>query len=254
MKKKLYIICFLSLCISIGLGVLILQNNHPGEMANHTPTPSLEPSTTPSPTPMPTETPDVIKSLITVTDDDSVYRMVNKQYTLSEDYVPADLVLCTVSSEGEVYLVNEAADALSTMFQAASEDGVSLYLISGYRSYSTQLSLYNTYLQLYGQNYVDEIDCIPGTSEHQLGLSVDLGQADHKFELDTRFDTTDTYRWLSDNSWKYGFIARNPMNSQNLTGIVYSPWNFRYVGNELARVLHEKGMIMEQYYDEGNIQ
>lgn len=177
---------------------------------------------------------------------DSLTRVVNKSYPISKDYVPADLTEVHVDSNGTKYLRKEAAQALEKMFRAAEKDGISLYLISAYRSYEDQEALYNYYTQLYGKEIADSIDCTPGTSEHQLGLSVDLGSADHACELDTCFSQTEAYAWLQAHAREYGYIERNPANGKAETGLDYAPWNFRYVGKDAAEAMGSK--TMEAYF------
>ena len=120
--------------------------------------------------------------------------------------------------------------------------------VSGYRSYYTQTSLYHTYLQEYGQNYVDQVDCIPGTSEHQLGLLADLGSADQACMLESCFSSSSAYTWLQKHAWEYGYIERHPQNSYAASGVMYSPWDFRYVGKDLAKELYDRHKTMEEYF------
>ena len=88
----------------------------------------------------------------------------------------------------------------------------------------------------------------PGTSEHQLGLALDIVDLDYQ-QLDTRQEETPEQKWLMENSWKYGFILRYPTDKSNITGIIYEPWHYRYVGKEAAKVIHEKGICLEEYLE-----
>lgn len=251
---KLYIIFTLSAVIIVGLIYLIssgsttiIENKIKPQTTStpvviHTPRPSSSPSVVPSPTLAPTEIP------ADVTSDDSIFRIVNKSHTISPDYVPSDLVQPNVPTNETQLLRKEAADALEHMFQAASEEGISLYLISGYRDYQLQTSLYNTYVARMGSEQAERIDDHPGASEHQIGLAADLGTTDHVCELGGCFSTTQAYQWLIHNSYRYGWILRYPEGKEDVTGIMYSPWNFRYVGTEEAQKLHESGLTMEEYY------
>lgn len=142
----------------------------------------------------------------------------------------------------------EAASALEKMFAAAEKDGVSLYFVSGYRSYEDQLSLYNYYVDQYGSDFADSIDCFPGASEHQIGLSVDLGASSRACELDNCFQTTDAYAWLAKHAPEYGYILRYPQGGESSTGISYSPWAFRYVGDEAVKI-SQSGKTLEEYFD-----
>ncbi|HIY62152.1 MAG TPA: M15 family metallopeptidase [Candidatus Mediterraneibacter stercoripullorum] len=88
----------------------------------------------------------------------------------------------------------------------------------------------------------------PGTSEHQLGLALDIVDLDYQ-QLDTRQEETPVQQWLMENSWKYGFILRYPTDKSEITGIIYEPWHYRYVGKEAAKVIHEKGICLEEYLE-----
>ena len=201
----------------------------------------------PTPEPKPTATPDPKKD-VDVYSDDSIQRIVNKEHLLPSDYVPSDLVLPNVPRNGDRMLRKEAASAIEEMFAAAKEDGIYLYLASGYRSYADQKYLYNYYLQNRGEEWTSHVDAYPGGSEHQTGLSVDLSTTDHVCEIYKCFSETDAFKWLQEHSWEYGYIERNPEDSEQYTGIQFSPWNFRYVGKEEAEKLHDSGLTMEQYY------
>lgn len=211
--------------------------------------PDPEPSDEPEPTPETTpETKPKPSKDVDVYSDDSIQRIVNKDHLLPADYVPSDLVVPDVPRNGNRMLRKEAAAALEEMFAAAEEDGIYLYLASGYRSYADQRYLYNYYLQNRGEEWTSHVDAYPGGSEHQTGLSVDLSATDHVCEIYKCFSETDTFKWLQAHSWEYGYIERNPEDSEQYTGIQFSPWNFRYVGKEEAEKLHSSGLTMEQYY------
>lgn len=215
-----------------------------------TPTPSAvvtavpAPSPTPSVEPTPTATPEVID----VTSDDSLLRIVNRDHTLAEDYVPVNLRSVDVTKSKDVQLREEAAASLEQMFADAEADGIYLKLVDGYRSYKEQRSLYYTYLNSYGKGYVNKIDDIPGASEHQLGLAADLGNYNGACELQTCFKDYSSYTWLTEHAADYGWIERFPKGKQSVTGIVYSPWHYRYVGVEEAKRIRDSGLTMEEYY------
>ena len=210
-----------------------------------TPTPEATPTPTPEPTPTPTAEP---SSDIDVTSDDSLYRIVNKKHPLPKTYVPENLVKPDVYTNETQYLRKEAAGPLEEMFKAAKADGYRLYFISGYRSYAAQQSLWYTYVAQYGEERASHIDAYPGTSEHQTGLSVDIGSGDHTCDLRGCFAQTSAFKWLQEHSWEYGYIERNPEDSEQYTGVQTSPWNFRYVGKEEAEKLYKAQLTMEQYY------
>lgn len=90
---------------------------------------------------------------------------------------------------------------------------------------------------------------VPGTSEHQLGLAVDIVDVSYQL-LDTNQENTGVQKWLLENSWRYGFILRYPTDKTDITGIVYEPWHYRYVGKEYAKEIYEKGVCLEQYLEQ----
>lgn len=182
--------------------------------------------------------------------DDSYQRLINRQRPVDASYEPADLVKTSAYSDYPEYLRQDAAWYLEEMFRAAEADGVNLLLIDGYRSYTEQRSLYNTYVQKYSSSTIATMDCWPGASEHQLGLAVDLGDRLRSCNLRTCFDNTVVYSWLHEHAWEYGWIERYPYGKTDITGISYSPWHYRFVGTELAKELHDSGLTMEEYFAE----
>ena len=225
-----------------------LPSLHPVAAATPTPTATPTAVATPALTPQPTPTPTATPEVVDVTSDDSLIRIVNRDHTLSEDYVPADLRSVDVYKAKDVQLRDEAAASLEQMFAAAQADDVYLKLIDGYRSYKEQRSLYYTYLNANGSGYVNKIDDIPGASEHQLGLAADIGNYNGACELQTCFKDYSSYRWLSEHAADYGWIERFPQGRQSVTGVVYSPWHYRYVGVEEAKKIKASGLTMEEYY------
>lgn len=178
----------------------------------------------------------------------SLARVVNKKFCLDADFIPNNLIAFSGNSYKEELLQSEACYALENLFAAAEKDNIHLFLVSAYRSYNTEVSLQSYYIKNQGSDKAKYIDCNPGASEHQLGLAVDLSTTDHICELTTDFAYTDAYYWLLDNCADYGFILRYPEGKQSITGIMFSPWNFRYVGVELAKILSDNGETMEEYF------
>ena len=89
---------------------------------------------------------------------------------------------------------------------------------------------------------------IPGTSEHQLGLAVDIVDKNYQILDETQEDTA-VQKWLMENSWRYGFILRYPTDKSDITGIVYEPWHYRYVGKEAAEAIYNEGICLEEYLE-----
>lgn len=155
--------------------------------------------------------------------------VVNKTYSLSKSY-----------GNG---LKKSAKSAFNDMKRAARKKGISLWIASGYRTYSYQKSLYNSYKRVSGK-YADTYSARPGHSEHQSGYGMDVNQVKDSFAY------TKAGKWLAKNCYKYGFIIRYPKGKQKITGYKYEPWHVRYVGKTLAKKLYNGGdwITMEEYF------
>lgn len=179
--------------------------------------------------------------------------LINKNNTLSEDYIPDNLKKCEVNflEYAEDNLLNaNVADALKEMFDDALEDKISLIGISGYRSYSVQKTLYESRVQKNGKEKTSVYTAEPGLSEHQSGLAIDILCNDYK-SLDEGFENTEAFRWLKDNCYNYGFILRYLKGKEDITGYNYEPWHFRYIGNtEIAKEIMTREITFEEYIDE----
>lgn len=153
--------------------------------------------------------------------------IVNKKYSLPKDYNPG---------------VNpEANSALKKMQADASAIGLNLPLVSGFRSYSTQEALYNSYVKKDGEAVASTYSAKPGTSEHQTGLAFDVGS------VKAVFANTNEGKWLEENAHLYGFIIRYPKGKTNITGYIYEPWHVRYLGVDIATKVKESGLCLEEY-------
>ena len=153
--------------------------------------------------------------------------IVNKQYSLPSNYDPGTNA--------------EAQEAFNKMKQSAQAQGISLKIVSGYRSYQTQQAIYQRNVQIYGEEVANTFSAKPGQSEHQTGLAFDVNSTRWNFK-----DTVEA-KWLADNCDEYGFIIRYPENKQEKTGYVYEPWHVRYVGKDLAKQIKESGLCLEEY-------
>ncbi|MBW9212899.1 MULTISPECIES: M15 family metallopeptidase [Terrabacteria group] len=177
----------------------------------------------------------------------SVSFYLSKKNPIPRDYKPSDLVKVNVQSLREEQLRREASDAVQTLFKAAKQDGYSLQLISAYRSYEYQQKLYKSYLKKSSKSDLDRIDNLPGKSEHQLGLAIDLGDESRKYLLKESFANTNLFKWLEKNSYKYGYILRYPDGKEDVTGYKFHPWSFRYVGKELALEIYKSGLTFDEF-------
>lgn len=177
--------------------------------------------------------------------------IVNKYYHLSGDYEPDDLVTISTKyswgNSGSQKIRNDAYDAYIEMHQAAqTEANIYLMVNSSYRKYSEQERVYNNYKTSHGEAYADSIAARPGFSEHQTGLALDIFSLSSSAQA--TFKDSDAYKWLKDNSYKYGFILRYPDGKENITGYKFESWHYRYVGKDLAKKIYESGLTFDEYY------
>lgn len=186
--------------------------------------------------------------------------LVNKKNLLPESYVPDQLVNIaeTVSStKKEIYLQQEAASQYIRMVQAMEAEGIKLAAVSGYRTYKYQSNLYINKVNYYKKYYADEearvragqVVAPPGASEHQTGLAIDVSVSSIGYALDGRFQNTKAYKWLKDNSYKYGFIIRYPQEKREITDIIFEPWHLRYVGEHHAEEVFLRDICLEEYIE-----
>lgn len=179
--------------------------------------------------------------------------LVNKDHPMEEDY---DLEL-TELEEG--YSVDSRiADAAKQMLADAKAAGMKVVICSAYRSVTRQEQVFNDSVKErlnQGMNYWDAFEdtrlsvAEPGTSEHAMGLALDLVSNQYT-ELDERQETTKEAQWLTANCHKYGFILRYPPSKTDVTGIIYEPWHYRYVGVEDATKIMELDITLEEYLEE----
>lgn len=193
------------------------------------------------------------KQQYSVNDPASLWVVVNKGRVLPGSYVPANLAVPKValsesSASENMHLRTDTSAAVEKLVLAAASDGLKLMLVSGYRSYGTQQSVYNGYVSSQGQAYADSTSARPGHSEHQTGLAADLGTVTGKCQLDICFGDTPEGKWLAVNAYKYGFIIRYQKDKQSLTGYAYEPWHIRYVGSDLATQINKSGQTLEQFF------
>lgn len=181
-------------------------------------------------------------------DVDGLLFLANRQWTLHENYEPETV---TAQVKGQVRNMREdAAKALKEMFDACkAEKKVTLVSVSGYRSYGKQKNIYNRKYRSVGKNAAkaDAYVARPGASEHQLGLAMDVGQANNSSGLTSSFGKTKGGKWLAEHCWEYGFILRYQQGWEDVTGYSFEPWHVRYVGKENAKRIHEVEVPLETY-------
>lgn len=182
--------------------------------------------------------------------------LVNKDNPLPETFVPESLADADNGYEAD----SRITDALKKMIaDARSTENVRIIALSAYRDYEYQKELFDDKVQRLQQEKgysvtkareeAATVVAYPGTSEHQLGLALDLVDARH-VKLDESQENTAAYKWLYKHCAEYGFIVRYPNGKTDITGIIYEPWHFRYVGEEAAKIIMEKGITLEEYIEE----
>ncbi len=183
--------------------------------------------------------------------------LVNPDNSVSKDFIDS-VNLSEINSayryDGESckYLDSRITKYFENMCKAAKDDGVKLWSVSAYRKYEKQVTLFNNKVNRLKSSGMDDatarieaakVVAIPGTSEHHLGLAVDINSVEESFEK------TAAFRWLQENAADYGFIMRYPKDKQDITKIIYEPWHYRYVGVEHAKAMNELDMCLEEYIE-----
>lgn len=182
--------------------------------------------------------------------DDELLTLVNPWNPLPDDWT-VDLV--TLDDGHRVD--SRCYEAYMEMINACKAAGYSPVNCSSYRAQETQQSLYDNKVQRLISSGMSEDEAkaeaakavaIPGISEHQLGLAVDLVDANMQ-DLTSAQESTETQKWLMANSWRYGFIHRYPNGKTDITGIIYEPWHYRYVGKDAAQEIFNRDITLEEY-------
>lgn len=194
--------------------------------------PASQPVSTTSSNSSQTVTTTVTTSAVPVKNDSGVtyiqgILIANKTYGLPEDYNPG--------------LDSEAESAFNTLSEAAANQGLDIYLSSGFRSYETQARIYGSYVDSYGKESADTFSARPGYSEHQTGLAIDVNT------IDDSFAGTPEAEWLAKHAYEYGFIIRYPKGKESITGYKYEPWHIRYLGVEKATEVYNSGLTLEEF-------
>lgn len=176
--------------------------------------------------------------------------LVNRQNKMPENY---DIDLTHLKNGHAID--SRCYSELQEMFDDCRQEGLSPVICSSFRSWDKQNKLFyqevNKYLGMgYGLKYskseAEKSVEIPGTSEHQLGLALDIVDINYQL-LDEKQEDTPVQQWLLKNSWKYGFILRYPNEKSKITGIIYEPWHYRYVGKEAAKEIYRQKICLEEY-------
>lgn len=192
--------------------------------------------------------------LQTLANPESIPVLVNKQYSLPEDYKPYDLIYPKVDfifqdKIEKRMMREEAGKALEKMFQAAEKENMHFAGVSAYRSHQTQITVFNNYVAKDGEEKAKTYSAMPGTSEHETGLAIDVTTHDGACAAQDCFGDTNEATWLAEHAHEYGFIIRYPEGKENITGYKYEPWHIRYVGVDAATEIFEAKSTLEEYYN-----
>ncbi|MFU0799580.1 MAG: M15 family metallopeptidase [Xylanivirga thermophila] len=188
-----------------------------------------------------------------VTSPDSILVLVNRNNNLPNGYVPKDLVTPNIQFTFKEDLPKkqmrkEAAEAIEALFAEAEKNGMKLYGVSGYRPYERQKQIFDQKALATGEAEAMKYVALPGQSEHQTGLAMDItSEKGAKNLLKEGFGKTPEYQWLKENAHKYGFIIRYPQGKEDITGYNYEPWHIRYVGVKSATKIFKKDITLEEF-------
>ncbi len=178
--------------------------------------------------------------------------LVNRWNPLPEDY---EIELVELGNGQSVD--KRCYEELSAMLEDCRAAGHTPLICSSYRPWATQERLYTSkvqefldegYTQARAEEEAGQIVAVPGTSEHQLGLTVDIVDISYQV-LDREQEKTGVQKWLMEHCWEYGFILRYPTEKSEITGIIYEPWHYRYVGKETAQEIHRQDVCLEEYLE-----
>jgi len=181
--------------------------------------------------------------------------LVNPWNSVPADYSPELVSLTSAHGVQGSQVDKNCYDALIAMIDDCNKVCPQAYVVSSYRTHQQQVDNYNRKVQYYVNQGYDRVTAekeaatiiaIPGTSEHQLGLAVDIVDT-RLWALEWEQADLPAQKWLMEHCWEYGFILRYPKDKIDVTGIIYEPWHYRYVGKELAAELHELGITLEEY-------
>lgn len=195
------------------------------------------------------------RGVYTVAQPGSLTVLVNKHFALPAHYAPKDLVYPRVPFVFKEKLEKRemrkpAAAALEKMFAGAKKDGIYLAGVSAYRSYATQAAVFNTYVKKDGRQKALTYSALPGTSEHETGLAIDVSGSSGQYAATPAFGKTKEAAWLAKHAQDYGFIIRYPKGKENVTGYEYEAWHLRYIGIKAAKAITAKGLTLEEYLHE----
>lgn len=225
-----------------------------GQASPRPETPAVPSVVTPPATANPPATPALLPAAPSSRPDDWRLISVSMLSPLPEDFSPPEL---TQLKNGHA-IDSRAYPDLQAMMDDCRAQGLSPVICSSYRTREYQQNLYDSKVRQFlsrGMSRADaeaeaaRVVAPPGTSEHETGLAVDIVDINYQLLDENQMDTK-VQKWLMENSYKYGFVLRYPPDKSDLTGIIFEPWHYRYVGREAALDIYEKGICLEEYLSE----
>lgn len=232
-KNKLLLLILILIILFVGIFILVNSNKAPNNKI-------IQPET---------KTEIIQKSNSEKLTGDSLLIQINKQHCLPVDYSPKDLVNISdygIPADSNFQLREIAITDLKSMIAQAQKDGISLKVISAYRSYQDQQRIFNSWVKQLGIQEATKESAPAGCSQHELGTAVDFN------ELDFSFANTPAGLWLAKNAWQYGWVISYLLNSESSTGYVYEPWHYRYIGVANALEMQKSGLILSKFLDTKN--
>jgi zinc D-Ala-D-Ala carboxypeptidase len=192
-------------------------------------------------------------TLQVVAKPDAIAVLVNKLNKLPDSYIPKDLVYTKIpfivpGKSERIEMRQVAANAIEKLFKGAQAQGIHLLGVSAYRSHLSQVELFNSYVKRDGYEIARTYSALPGTSEHETGLSIDVTEGDGRCSATDCFGYSKEAKWLQEHAAEYGFIIRYPKGKESITGYKYEPWHLRYVGKAMAENMTSRGITLEEYY------
>ena len=187
--------------------------------------------------------------------------LINRENMLSKNYIPNNLVILDNNENNFHNYIDPnlkpmvRADILTdllNLLEEAQNNGYYIIVDSGYRSYSYQKNILNKKIKEVGEKKAYQIVAIPGSSEHQTGLCVDIAYLYNQTYNDNVTENDNEVKWLIENCYKHGFILRYPKDKEEITGYIFEPWHYRYVGKKLAKILYDNNETLEEYYKKNN--
>lgn len=197
-------------------------------------------------------------------DADNTWSMflINSKNPVSVEYCESIETAKVYESWREYYMDSRMAEYLKQMINAAAEDGHQLIVMSAFRTIKYQQDNFDKSVQdrmdnkgmTYEEAYADTLKEVqlPGYSEHNAGVAADIMSDEYVSMDDDGFENTEAFKWLTEHAADYGFILRYPKGKESVTGIIYEPWHYRFVGVYYAKLLTDKGITMEEYFEEMN--